>query len=137
LATVEVMVSVSDADLVLFAIEVAWTVAWLLGEVGAVAGGVYVTDVVVLPESEPQLVEGGHVSVQVTPLSLESFWTAASKLVPAVPASTELTWLIVTVIGTAAVIVNASVSDFVLSVTDVAVSVGLLFGDEGTEVGGA
>jgi hypothetical protein len=41
-----------------------------------------------------------------------------------------------TEIATAVVIVNVSVSDFVLSVTDVAVRVGLLFGDAGTEDGG-
>jgi hypothetical protein len=33
----------------------------------------YVTVVVVPPESDPQFVEGGHVRLQVTPLLVESF----------------------------------------------------------------
>ena len=41
-----------------------------------------------------------------------------------------------TEIAGSAVIVNVSVSDLVVSVIEVAVSVGVLFGDEGTEVGG-
>ena len=74
--------------------------------------------------------------IQVTPLPAESFCTFALKVVPLVPAKTELTWLIVTEIAGGGLIVNASVSDLVGSVVEVAVSVGLSLGDAGAVAGG-
>ena len=93
------------------------------------------TVVAVLPESEPQFVDGAHVSVQLTPLPDESFCTLASKLMPWIlPAKAELIWLTLTEIGGGTLIVKVSKSDFVPSAFDTAVSIAL--GEAGTVEGG-
>lgn len=89
IAMAAVMVNVSKADLLLLATEVAVIAGALFGEAGAALGGVYVTDVVVACESDPQVGEHADplaVRLQLTPLLVESFCTVAVKEIAAVSA---------------------------------------------------
>jgi hypothetical protein len=126
------IVKLSKSDCALFAIEVAVIFGELLGELGTVAGGLYVTLVVVLPDRVPQAGEQVlplAVRLQLTPLLVESFCTVALSTNGSLPGFMVVTLLVI-VTDTAAVTVNASVSVLAVFATEVAVSVGWLAGEE-------
>ena len=94
---------------------------------GRDAGGVYVTLVAVAPERLPQAGEQEAppaVSVQVTPLLVESFCTAALTTIPLAPVVTDVNLFEMVTATAAELIVNESESDLFVWSTDVAVIVG-------------
>ncbi len=131
-----VTVIVADADFVLSATDVAFSV--MVAGVGTDAGAVYVADVVVTFVSVPHVAPEQPVPERdhVTPLFWESFCTAALKFAAVETCTESVVGLTETEIGAGpAVIVKAAVADFVPSVRDVAFSV-TVAGD-GTAAGAA
>jgi hypothetical protein len=136
----DVIPNESAADSAASATEVAVTVGLLLGDAGVETGGVYEALRLGEPmaESVPQV--GAHAvplaaSVHVTPEFEGSFATVTLRVTAAAPAlMVVIEFVNATVLG--ALIVKESDVLFVVSVTEVAVIVGALFGAAGKVAGG-
>ena len=85
-----------------------------------------------VPQGEPL----GSLSAQVTPLAAESLCTVAWNVMADEPATTLVILFVMVTEIAGAVMVKPSLSDFDVSLTEVAVMVGALFGAAGKVAGG-